>query len=189
MLDIEGTTKPKSRETERYFWVVLLGKLKGEHVDREHNVPCAHSTKTGIRVKKVDERIIDEKEKLGQFRGPMISDKKGYLYNLSDMDELMHKLLEELLSEDESLFLPDIQTRENLYESYHCFHSFRRASNTRAVEMKVATTDIETVNRWGKEQRAKTGDKVNMPMRQHYAHSELLVELLCAILAQCEAKS
>ena len=119
MLDIEGTTKLKSRETERYFWVVLLGKLKGEHVDREHNVPCAHSTKNGIRVKKLVERIIDEKEKLGQFRGPMISDKKGYLYNLSDMDELMHELLEELLSEDESLFPPDIQTRENLYESYH----------------------------------------------------------------------
>ena len=42
--------------------------------------------------------------------------------------------------------------------------------------MKVATSDIETVNRWSEEQRAKTGNKVSMPMRQHCAQPQLLVE-------------
>ena len=88
----------------------------------------------------------------------------------------MHNLLEELMSKDESLFPPDIQTRDNLNESYHCFCLFRRTSDMRAVEMKVATSDIETVNRWSKEQRAKTGNKVSMPMRQHCAQPQLLVE-------------
>ena len=55
MLDIEGIRKLRKRENERYFWIVLLGKLKGEHVDREHNVPCANTTKTGIEARKVIE--------------------------------------------------------------------------------------------------------------------------------------
>ena len=127
-------------------------------------------------MKKVIERVIEEKKKMGQMKGPIILDEKGWLHNSSDMDTLMHELLERFMSKDESLFPLDIQTIRNLYESYHSFCLFRRASDTRDVKMKVAAPDIETVNRQGKEQRAKTGDKVNMSMRQHYTQPKILVE-------------
>ena len=55
MLDIEETRKLSNRENKRYFWIVLLGKLKGEHIDREHNVSCSNTTKTGIEARKVIE--------------------------------------------------------------------------------------------------------------------------------------
>ena len=60
-------------------------------------------------------------------------------------------------------------------ESYHCFRSLRRASDTRALEMKVSQSDIDCVNRRGQDQRSTHGLKLKLPMRQHYAQPELLV--------------
>ena len=62
-----------------------------------------------------------------------------------------------------------------MVENYNCFRSFRRASDTRSME-KVSITDIEMVNCWGKEERARNNIKLSMPMRQHYAQPELLIE-------------
>ena len=88
----------------------------------------------------------------------------------------MRKVLEEIFDEERELFPPDVKTKENLVENYHCFRLFRRASNTRVTEKKVSITDIETVNHWGKEERARHNTKLSMFMRQHYAQPELLIE-------------
>ena len=88
----------------------------------------------------------------------------------------MHKKLEEMFDKFKNFFPPDIKTRENLVEKYHCFRLFRRASDTRAMGMKVSVTDIETVNWWDKEEQARHNAKATMPMRQHYAQLELLIE-------------
>ena len=175
LLDLKGTRKNRERRTEKHFWITLLGKLKGEHLDRQHHIPCTLETSSGLRVEKAVERLLREKERLGWIEGPAIANSRGELYSASDLDCLLHEVLEELFDEDKTIFPPDIKTKENLIESYHCFRSFRRASDTRAMEMKVAVTDIEIVNRWGQEQRSKHNSKINMPMRQHYAQPELLI--------------
>ena len=58
----------------------------------------------------------------------------------------MNKVLEEMFDKVKNLLPPDIKTKENLVESYNCLRSFRRASDTRAMDMKVSVTDIETVD-------------------------------------------
>ena len=88
---------------------------------------------------------------------------------------MLQEILEELFEYDQSLFPPDAKTVEEISSHYHCFRSLRRASDTRTLEMKVAQTDIDCVNRWGQEQRDTHGIKLNMAMRQHYAQPELLL--------------
>ena len=176
LLDLECTRRNRERRTERYFWVTLLGRLKGEHLDRQHHIPCTLVTSSGIRVEKVVERLVKEKELLGWVQGPAISNAKGEMFNASDLDSMLHELLDDLFERNKNIFPPDIKTKEDLIESYHCFRSFRRASDTRAMEKKVSVTDIEIVNRWGQEQRSKSNSKIHMPMRQHYAQPELLIE-------------
>ena len=121
-------------------------------------------------------RLLKEKEVLGWLDGPAISNCQGDIYSSSDLDCMLHEILEELFEEDKSIFPPDIKGRESLIDNYHCFRSFRQALDTRAMEKKVPITDIEIVNRWEQEQRARHNNKVSMPMRQHYAQPKLLIE-------------
>ena len=88
---------------------------------------------------------------------------------------MLKEVLEEVYEEDASLSPPDIKQLDNIASSYHCFRSLRRASDTRALEMKVAQTNIDCINQWGKDQRNTHGIKIKMPMRQHYAELELLI--------------
>ena len=59
-------------------------------------------------------------------------------------------------------------------ERYQCFRSFRRASDTRALETKVDKDDVDIVNRWQTVEEAQ-GKRPSRPMRQHYAQFELLL--------------
>jgi hypothetical protein len=56
---------------------------------------------------------------------------------------------------------------------HQVFRSFRRSSDTRAIEMNVSKTDIEIVNRWHAVEAAK-GNRPNFPMHQHYAQLAFL---------------
>ena len=55
-----------------------------------------------------------------------------------------------------------------------CYRTFRRTSDTRALEEKVDQTDIDIVNKW--EQRGSDKRKIAQPMRHHYAQFELLIK-------------
>jgi hypothetical protein len=51
LVDIEGMLKYADTGDEQYFIVALLGKVKGEHQDRCHLLPCTTITSSGIKVK------------------------------------------------------------------------------------------------------------------------------------------
>ena len=53
-------------------------------------------------------------------------------------------------------------------KAYHCFRSFRRASDTRALEAKVSTDDIKLVNRWSTSEKLE-GRRPNQEMHFYYA--------------------
>ena len=62
-----------------------------------------------------------------------------------------------------------------MLSQYHCYRTFRRSSDTRALEEKVSETDINVINRW--EQRGGTSKaKMREPMNQYYAQFELLLK-------------
>ena len=51
LLNLKTLRKLRERATKEYFWISLLGKLKGEKVEKEHNIPCTNITSSGINVK------------------------------------------------------------------------------------------------------------------------------------------
>ena len=53
LLDLKGTRENWEIKDNKVFWLVQLGKLKGEYVDRVNFVPCAHTTSSGIKVSQV----------------------------------------------------------------------------------------------------------------------------------------
>ena len=60
---------------------------------------------------------------------------------------------------------------------YSCFKTFRRSSDTRALEVrtKLLKDDIDIVNHWRITENAK-GKRASNSMLQHYAEVEVLLE-------------
>jgi hypothetical protein len=74
------------------------------------------------------------------------------------------------------LFSPqNIGDKEELKKRFQAFRTFRRTSDTQAVEMKVAQDDIDTGNCWKSTEKAK-GVRPSRPMRQQYADVSLLLK-------------
>ena len=87
LLDLKTMRKLQPRATKEYFWLSLLGRLKGEKMDKEHNIPCINVTSLGINVKRIVNRLIEEKQELGFLEGPAISDSKDDLLSSADIDQ------------------------------------------------------------------------------------------------------
>ena len=81
--------------------------------------------------------------------GPDISNSAGRLYTEMDVDYLLRDLLGDIYNKEQEMFPHDIGGIEDIAASYHCFGSLRWALDTRALEMRVAQTDIDYINQWG----------------------------------------
>ena len=174
MLALDGLRKRWDIKRKEYLVIMLVGKLKGEIESREHLIPCSKTTNSGINVEYTLHRLMEEKEKYGLISGPAISNKKGFLLYSRDIDYLFHELLHEIFEMDRRLFPPTISSKEDISENYKCNRSLRRTSDTRAIEEKVSTEDIEIVNKW--DQRTAQKKVAGQAMRHHYAQFEILVK-------------
>jgi hypothetical protein len=90
-------------------------------------------------------------------------------------NEILHQLLCRLFNEDSSMFPSHIGSHGDILSKYHVYHSFRRASDSRAISKEVALADIRVVNRWQKVEKAQ-GQRPSYDMPQHYTEFDLLVE-------------
>ena len=84
-------------------------------------------------------------------------------------------ILLELFEMNPDRFPPHIKTPTDVEERYHSYRTWRRTSDTRALEQAVDDKDIDVVNRWSNAEKSKKG-KVSQPMKQHYAQIELLIK-------------
>ena len=84
---------------------------------------------------------------LGFHDGPAISDSKGKLLTTRDLDDMLIESLTNIYAEDQSLFPGDFTSEADIPTNYQCFRIFRRSAATRAIEKKIAKTDMEIVNR------------------------------------------
>jgi hypothetical protein len=78
---------------------------------------------------------------------------------------------------------PANPARRNIYESYGVSRSFRRGSNTHAINQGVKRSDIDHNNRWSVVERAK-GRAPKLGMQQHY---EDVLQLLPTLLQNSSA--
>ena len=75
-------------------------------MEKLHTIPCANVTSSGINLKCVVGRLVEEMEKLGRCDGPAISDRNGEIYSSVEIDQILKEILEEIFEEDPSLFPP-----------------------------------------------------------------------------------
>ena len=174
LLDLAGIRRHWKEEGNMVI-IALLGKIKGEHHDVAHLIPCIATTGSGIKIRWLLKRLIDEKEKFNFRTGPLISDSTGQPLSTSEVNEMLHEALLHLYDEDRSSFPEQILHREMIPKHFQIFRSLRRSSDTRAIEMKIDTKDIDVVNRWRTVEEAR-GKRPSRPMHQHYAQLELLVD-------------
>ena len=59
LLDLNGLRKYWNKERTDHIIIPLLGKVKGEHFDSAHLIPCVLMTSSGINVKNTIERLIE----------------------------------------------------------------------------------------------------------------------------------
>ena len=174
MLDLRTIRKFKRPSTDSYVIFSLLGRVKGERNQCTHLIPCTTVTKSGIQVQDILNRAIAIKERFGFADGPLISSTSGSIWNARDIDDIMSDLLVKIFQEHKHLFPPEIISEEEVITGYQCFRTFRRISNTRAMEEKISSTDIDIINRWKKVEAAK-GKRANLPMKHHYAEISILL--------------
>jgi hypothetical protein len=175
LLDLSGLNRKWGVGGERYVVIALLGKIKGETGDRSHLLPCVNKTSSGINVRKSLKRLLDYKRSIGQVRGPAISDLGGRIYDSRALNDAFLEILEDLFDTARDLFPASIEDKEILRKRVQAYRTFRRTSDSIAIEEKVAQTDIDVVNRWQTVEKA-AGSRPNRPMRQHYAELELLLK-------------
>jgi hypothetical protein len=178
LLDLGGLWKYQidCEQQPSYFLIPLMGKVKGEHHDRCHLLPCSFQTKSRIKPYIWITRLKEVKLKQGFRDGPAISDEKGgRVLNSSTIDHGMHEVLEDLFMTHRHLFPSTIKSKEDVMANYHAFRSFRRSSDTRALNQGVQRDDIDLVNRWHQVEKAG-GNRLSFDMRHHYAQYELLID-------------
>jgi hypothetical protein len=178
LLDLGGLLRhqPTTQDKKKGFFLIpLLGKVKGEHHDRCHLLPCTYKSSSGIEPYAWINQLLVVKKEQNLQDGPAFSDEKGRVLSASVIDEAMHTILEELLEHDSSVFPNNIKSLDDIQTNYQAFRSFRRSSDTRAIEERVSVDDINLVNRWHVIDRAQ-GKRPTLEMRYHYAQYEELVK-------------
>ena len=160
--------------SSKYLIVALLGKIKGEHHDVAHLIPCTHMTDSGIGVYKSLDKLIREKKSRTIIDGSAISSSYGLLLSTQTINDMLIDVLQEIYEEDATVFPADVDSKDSLGKFYQCYRTFRNTSNTRALERKVSPSDIDVVNRWRSVEQAK-GKRPSRQMKQHYAQLELLI--------------
>ena len=175
LLDLKGLREFWDQQPEKYTVIALLGKIKGEHHERQHLLPSVNTTSSGLEVRSWILRLITYHVSCGRFSGPAICDQKGKVLLTSDLNDLLHESLSEIFDQEPQLFLKDIQSQDDLENKYSVFRSFRRGSDSRALSMGVGADDIDVVNRWSRKERS-AGSRPSHSMRHHYADINLLLE-------------
>ena len=159
---------------EDWCVVALKGKIKGESIERDHILPCANITSSGINVRVWLQMLVKAHSMAGRKGGPGITNWDGVVHNPAYIDGLLHEQLINLFERGDS-FPNEIKTDDDICERFSVFRSLRRASTTRALNQGISTDDINVINRWKAVEIAK-GKRPSRPMRQHYAEISLLKE-------------
>jgi hypothetical protein len=179
LLELSGCRKyfnsPFGEEGDpaKHVVIALLGKVKGEHNERQHLLPSVNVTKSGVQVRRWIRRTLAANHANGRVSGPAFCNEKGVVLTTQIMNGMLHEILDEIREEHPSLFLADITSRADIEDKYNVFRSFRRGSDSRAIAMQVCPNDIIVVNRWTKKEGAGTS-RPNHSMQHHYADIHIL---------------
>jgi hypothetical protein len=130
---------------------------------------------SGIKPLQWIESLVNLKQQQGLRDGPAISDANGRVMTISSLNGALYEVLEEVYEANPECFPLSIKSKEDIYSSYGVYRSFRRASDTKALNEDVRQDDIDLVNRWHQVEKVG-GKRPAFNKRHHYAQYELLIE-------------
>jgi len=113
LLDLEGSNRHWYRSDE-YVTIALLGRLKGEHHNLQHLIPCINVTASGIRVRTIIQNHMRIKELSSLERGLPISTREGKLLTTILVDDVVHELLSDIFLTNSSLFPASVDSSEKI---------------------------------------------------------------------------
>jgi len=158
----------------RHTVVALLGRFKTESGEKYHLMPLAWQSRSGLQPSIWVERMLTWYEKRKVPQGPVFRTSVGQRAKPVAYQPLLHQLLLDI-QEDR----PDLIPRGiDVVEEYAVGRSFRRGSNTQAINQKVDERDIDLNNRWRRFEAAR-GRQPRLQMQQHYAD---VMQMLPALL-------
>jgi hypothetical protein len=127
--------------------VPLLGKVKGESHAHQHLLHSVALTSSGIPLKLWYKRLLRVHQGYGQTRGPSICDKDGFQLVSQVLNLKFWEALTNIWEQTPSLFMSNIKTADDIELHFNVVCSFRRGSDSRAIEQGLDKTVIDTVNR------------------------------------------
>ena len=150
--------------------IALLGRFKGEKGERYHYMVSVLKTKSGLMPGKWIGRMLKWYKDKGVTNGPVFRKKNGKRGKAKDYELEIFERLERVQKEQPNVLDPSV----DITEEFGMSRSFRRGSDSRAIDQEVGTTTINLNNRWRKVESAK-GKAATFQMFEHYADIELLL--------------
>ena len=175
LLDLEGLLEFWEESPAEYTVIAMRGRFKREKNERRHRVPCVNTTGSGIEVRRWLRRVIRNHHRAGRSAGPVVARADGSVMSSNELNDMFQEGMIALFELDSSLFDKEIKTQADIKNKYHVYRSFRRGSDTRAIEMAVSQADINVVNRWAKEDRAGHKKASFQTMSEYYSDVKILL--------------
>jgi hypothetical protein len=152
-----ATTNPPPHMT-----LSLIRRFKQESWD-QHFLPVAAVIRSGLRLRKWTERLLDEKRAAGLITGFMFLNYGGNVAKAAAFEEQLITRLEWIQQNTEGIIPASI----NLWEEFGVRRSMRRGATTEAPNAGIDGATIDANNGWRNVEAAK-GKMPRYSMRQRY---------------------
>jgi hypothetical protein len=164
---------------KRHTTIALLGRFKTEVGEKYHLMPIALRSASGLEPRAWVERMLEWYHVRGIRNGPVFRTIAGSRAHLGIYQGAVMEVLSEIQN-DHPEWIP---ASVDVYEEYGMGRSWRRGSNTQAINQKVDARDIDLNNRWRLFENAG-GRTPRLQMQQHYAE---VLQLLPSLLRYSKA--
>jgi hypothetical protein len=154
-----------------------MGRFKNEVGERNVMRFLVGTTGSGIPIRKWIDRLVEVLRSEGKDKGglgPAFCSQSGVL-SYRKMDWEFHKALQQVQEENPELIAMGLEVGE----LYHINRSLRRGVTSRATELCLSQTIIDTNNRW-KILQTNKGKKGLYKMSQLYLDGVLVLETYLA---------
>ena len=154
--------------------IPLLGRFKGEDYERFHILIAPNVTDSGFEVRKWIEWLIESKASKKLIDGPAFSDKEGYVLSQQPFND---ELAFQLKAAKENF--PDLFPVDLNLDKISTSRSFRKGSTSRAQDLQLDTSFIDSNNRWRAFEKA-AGSRPSFKLRDHYLSTRLMARKILA---------
>jgi hypothetical protein len=147
LVDLAVLPENIDQENRNKITVPLLGKVKGETDARQHLLHSVTVTSSNILIKLWYQRMLRVHQGYGRVQGPAICCRKGFQLTSRVLNFKLWEALTKAWEEIPSLFLSNVKGVDDIEVHFNVYCSFRRGSNSRAIEQGLDKSVTDTVNR------------------------------------------